>query len=208
MENMEKITWRIWESNGLGKALLIGGIVFYIPVINLILLGYLGCWARQLVLRRGMALPDWSDGRSIFNELGRVILPFAAWVFLPFALAGLLVWGLSGLLVFLGLGLFAHTVAWLPMALVALLSPLALTDSLIRLYRSKSLREAMAVPDIMRNVIRHLRSCLFPLFQYYGILAIGWPLLGFAIFLATLPLIAQLVLVFGKLEDDLKMPAY
>lgn len=203
MENMEKITWRIWESEGIGKALLIGGLLFYIPVINLLLLGYLGCWVRKLVLHEGMELPEWRDGRSIFRQTLRVIGPFAAWVLLPCILAGLLIWALVGLLVFLNLDLFASTVAWLPLAVVAVLSPPAFTVSLLRYYKSRNLREAFLVPEIMHEVLHHLRACLFPLFQFYGILAIGTPLIGFAAFLAALPLFAQLILVMRNATDSL-----
>ena len=208
MENMEKITWRIWESEGIGKALLIGGLLFYIPVINFLLLGYLGCWAAKLVRREGFDLPEWRDGRSIFQETVKVIGPFAAWVLLPCVLAGLLVWALVGLLGFLNLDIFAATVAWLPFAIVAVLSPPAFTVSLIRLYGSGSLRTAFRVPEILHEVLHYLRPSLFPLFQFYGIIMIGWPLLGFAAFLAALPLLAQLILVMRNATDSLNSPGF
>ena len=208
MENMEKVTWRIWESEGLGKALLIGGLLFYIPIINLLLLGYYGRWARQLILNKGMQLPEWADGREIFQEAVRVLVPALVWVLLPFLLAGLLGWGFAGLFDLLYLTLFSTTVAWIPMAVVALLSPPCMTIALIRLYKRNSLRESLDVPDILQQAIRHLRRCLFPMLQFYGLLAIGWPLIGFASFLATLPLLAHLILIVRNGEDDLKSMAY
>jgi len=204
MDNMEKVTWRIWESEGIGKALLIGGLLFYIPIVNLLLLGYFACWLRKLALNKGMDLPEWRDGRNILNELGRVIVPFAVWVFLPGLLALLVVWAVSGLLKILHLELFAYTVAWLPVALVAILSPVAVTLSILRLYRTNSLKEALAVNEIIHEVLPRIKSFLFPLLQYYGILAVGLPLIGFAVFLATLPLLAQLVLVLRNADEGLK----
>ena len=203
MENMEKITWRIWESEGFGKSLLIGGLLFYVPVVNFLLLGYWGRWVRQLVQREGIELPEWRDGREIFQETIRVIGPFALWVLLPVLLASLLVWGLAGLLDFLYLGFFAVTIAWLPLALVAVLAPPAFTCALIRYYRSRNLREAFLVPEVIHEVLHHLRGCLFPILLFYGILSIGFPLLGFAVFLAGLPLLAQLVLIMRKSTDSL-----
>ncbi|MEX0330277.1 MAG: DUF4013 domain-containing protein [Puniceicoccaceae bacterium] len=204
---MEKISWRIWESQGLGRALLIGGLLFYVPIINFLLLGYFGCWARKLIMQEGMDLPEWRDGRSIVSELGRVIVPFAVWVLLPVILASTLVWALAGLLNFMHLGFFAGTLAWLPMVLVAVLSPPAIVVSLIRLYTGHTLKETLDIPEVIREVVRHLRECIFPLLQYYGLLVLGWPLLGFAVFLATLPLLAQLILVFRKMHEDLKSGA-
>lgn len=204
MENMEKLTWRIWSSNGSGRILLIGGLLAYVPILNLILLGYFGRWARQLILQQGIELPEWSEGQPIFREFGRVIVPSIVWILLPFILAGLLVWAFSGLFDLLYLGIFVHTLAWAPVAIVCLLSPPAMVASLMRLYVTDSLAHSLEVNVILRVVLRNLRACLFPLFQFYGILALGWPLIGFAVFAATLPLIAQLILILRDAEGDLK----
>jgi len=204
MENMEKLTWEIWKQKDMGKALLIGGILFYVPVLNLLLMGYYGRWVRQLVLNKGMELPEWGDGRTLLEELVKVFVPMLVWGFLPILLAGMLFWAISGFLIFMHLGFFAMTVALLPLAIVALLCPPAVTVALIRLYRTDQIQETLAVTDIIRTVIRHLKPALFPLFQYYGILALGWPLIGFASFLATLPLFAQLILIYRGADEDLK----
>lgn len=208
MEKLQKVTWRIWESDGIGRSLLIGGLLFYVPLVNLLLLGYYGCWARRLIQREGMALPEWSDGRKILEELGRVILPALVWVFLPFVLASVLVWAFASLFHLLYLDIFSATIAWLPIAVVAVLSPPCLTAALIRLYQDESLRDSLDLPVVLQTAISHLRRCLFPLFQFYGILAIGWPLLGFAAFLATLPLLAQLILVMRPEDNDLNRASY
>ena len=206
MENMEKITWRIWELEGLGKALLIGGLLFYVPFLNLILLGYYGQWIRRLSLKRGLVLPEWANGRDLLADFIRVLAPAALWLLAPALLAGLLIWGVSGILQWLYLGFFTATLplVWVPFSLVALLCPPAFTLSLMRLYRTENLRVALAFADILQTVVRRLRDCLFPLFQFYGILAVGFPLLGFAAFLAALPLFAQLVLIFSEEDDGLK----
>ncbi|NDV62221.1 DUF4013 domain-containing protein [Puniceicoccales bacterium CK1056] len=208
MENMEKVTWRIWESPGIGRSLLIGGLLFYVPILNFLLLGYYGRWARRLILREGMDLPEWSEGRKILEELVRVIVPVVVWLAIPFALAGLLGWAISGLFHLLYLDIFAATVSWLPVALVALIAPPCLVASLIRLYRNNSIRESIDVHGVLHFTINRLRRCLFPMLQFYGILAVGWPLIGFAAFLATLPLLAQLILVMRPKDSGLQSPVF
>lgn len=204
MEKMEKLTWSIWSHHGFGRILLIGGLLAYVPILNLLLLGYFGLWARQLIQKQGIELPEWSVGQPIFRELGRVLIPALVWLLIPFLLAGLLVWAFSGLFDLLYLGLFVHTLSWTPLALVCLLSPPAMVASLMRLHMTDSLAESLDVNTILRVVLRNLKSCLFPLFQFYGILALGWPLIGFAVFAGTLPLIAQLILILRDAQGDLK----
>lgn len=208
MENTEKLTWRIWESPGIGRSLLIGGLIFYVPLLNFLLLGYYGCWARRLILRKGMALPEWADWKEIIEELVRVIVPVLVWLVVPFALAGVLGWAFAGLFDILYLDIFAATVSWLPVALVALAAPPCLAASLIRLYKGNSIRDSLDVPRVLHFAINRLRRCLFPMLQFYGILAVGWPLIGFAAFLATLPLLAQLVLVMRPMDSGLPSDSF
>jgi hypothetical protein len=204
MDNSQKLTWRIWESPGMGKALLIGGLLAYVPLINLLLIGYYGRWAKRLIRGEGMELPQWQDGRALLEELGKVIIPWLVWLFVPFLIAGLLSWAISGLFHFMYLGFFASTLAWIPLAVVAMAAPPAMVLALVRLYRRDSLSDSLDVAGILQQVTRRFRACLFPLLQFYGMLAIGWPLIGFAGFAATLPLIAQLVLVFRDADGDLQ----
>lgn len=196
MDNREKLAWRIWSHRDMGKSLLIGGLVFYVPLVNLLLLGYYGRWLQQLVRREGLELPGWGDGRALLEELARVLLPVLFWGFLPFLLASLLTWAVAGLLSLLHLGFFAATLAFLPLALASVLAPLLVTASLIRLYQLEDLREAFQVTEVLRQVIRRLKPAFFPILRYHGLLVIGWPLLGFVSFLAVLLLLAELVLVF------------
>ena len=207
MENMQKLTLEIWRKQDMGKALLIGGLLAYVPVLNLLLLGYYGRWVRQLVLNKGMDLPEWKDGRLLLEELLRVLVPMIVWGFCPMFLALLLFWALSGFLYFLHLGFFAMTVALLPLTIVCLLCPPAITVALIRLYKTGQIQATLDILAILQTVTRNLQRAFFPIFQYYGILALGWPLIGFASFLATLPLLAQLILIYRDTDEDLKSQA-
>jgi hypothetical protein len=207
MENMQKLTWEIWRKPDIGKTLLIGGLLAYVPVLNLLLMGYYGRWVRQLVLNKGMDLPEWKDGRLLLKELIRVLVPIIVWGFCPMVLAFLLFWAIAGFLNFLHLGFFAMTIALLPVTLVCLLCPPAITVALIRLYKTGQVQQCLDIAGILQTVFRNLQKALFPVFQYYGILALGWPLIGFASFLATLPLLAQLILVYRDTDEDLKSMA-
>jgi hypothetical protein len=201
MDKREALTWQIWRMDGMGRALLVGGLLGYIPLINLVLVAYYAVWARRLIRREGVGLPEWTDGRGLLEEGVRVLPSFLVWVFLPMVLAGLATAGVMSLFHLLFLGFLAPTLGALPLMVVAVLAPPAFVLSLIRLHDSGSVSRALDLAGIFRTVIRQLRECLFPLLQFYGILVIGWPLAGFAAFLATLPLIAQMVLVLREAED-------
>ena len=96
----------------------------------------------------------------------------------------------------------------IPLVFVAIISPVAMVSAMMRVYHSGNRKDAFAVYEVMREVIPRLKASLFPLLQYFGILALGFPLIGFAVFLGTLPLLAQLVLVFRQTDADLKSSGF
>lgn len=202
MDNREHLTWRLWEAEGMGKALLIGGLLFYIPVVNLLLVGYWGLWIRRLEGRRAGQLPDWTDWRSIFEETLRLIPVFMAVVFIPVLLAGVLVWMVQALLGLFSLDLFATSLAWAPMAVVAVLSGPAFCLAIMRRNRTDSLARALDPGSLVRVVRLRYRRWLPPVLQFFGVLLVGWPVLGFAAFLGMVALLGHLVPVFKPEEFE------
>ncbi|NBD37386.1 MAG: DUF4013 domain-containing protein [Verrucomicrobia bacterium] len=200
MENREKISWGIWRQEGFGRALLIGGLLSYIPVLNLLVWGYFADWAGRLQRREGPQLPEWKDGRRIVQELVRILPLFLLWVLAPLLLGGLLTLLLIGLFDVLQLDFFAYSLGLAPMAVVAAFVPPAFVVALLRMNRTGQLRDGLTPAEIVREVLGKAPEVFFPLIQFYGILALGWPLFGFAFFLGALPLIAQMVLVYGNAD--------
>ncbi len=200
MENREKITWGIWRQEGFGRALLIGGLLSYIPVINLLVWGYFADWVGRLQRREGPELPEWRDGRRILRELVRILPLFVLWVFGPVLLGWLATVLLVSLFDFLHLGFFSYSLAIAPLMVAAALIPPAFLVALLRMNRSGQLRDGLLPVEVVREVLGKAGEVLFPLIQFYGILILGWPLFGFAFFLAALPLFAQLVLIYGNTD--------
>lgn len=198
MENPEKLSWRIWEQEGMGRALLIGGLLSYVPVVNLILLGYWSLWVRRLVRREGAELPEWREAREMLRELVRLLPLLLVWLVIPGILALALAVALIGLLEFMHLELFAYTLGLAPLTVAALLIPPAVVVSVVRLERGGEMREAIWPGDVIGDVLRAGREGLFPMVRFYGWVLLGWPLIGFAVFAAALPMLAELVLIYGK----------
>lgn len=204
MDNRDTLTWRLLEVEGLGKNLLIGGILFYIPILNLLLLGYWGLWVRRLLEKRASVLPDWADWQAVLRETGRLLPVFLVIGVLPVAIAGLLIWGVGGLFELLSLEMLSSSVAWVPLSLVGILVPPALLLSVMRIHRGESLSASLNFADLLRILFGRLRSLLLPLLQFYGVIFVGWPVLGFAAFLGTMILLGHLVVALRSAEADLK----
>jgi hypothetical protein len=207
MENRDQLTWRLWGVEGLGKSLLIGGILFYVPLVNLLLLGYWGLWMRRLQAGRASTLPDWLEWRSILRETIRLLPLFVVYVALPVAVIGLLVWGVGGIFEWISLDFAANSLAWLPMSAVAVLIPQVMVLAVLRLNRHEGLQSAFEFNEIFRLMLQRARGCLLPILQFYGILLLGWPVLGFAMHLGLVVLLGHLVVVLRGAETDLNSGA-
>lgn len=206
MDSSDQLTWRVWQAEGMGRGLLIGGLLFYIPIVNLLLVGYWGLWIRRLEERRADALPDWADWREILEETARLVPIFLAVVVLPFLGAGLLVWALQAVLEFISLDLFATSLALAPVAAVALLAVPAYCLAVMRRNRTESLVEALEVRALARVLLSRHRRWLPPVLQFFGLLLVGWPVLGFAAFLGTGVVLGHLVLQFKSAESGARAP--
>ena len=207
MDTSDQLTWRIWQAEGMGRGLLIGGLLFYIPIANLLLLGYWGLWIRCVEERRAEALPDWTDWRAIVEETGRLLPIFLGVVVLPLLGAGGLVWMLQAVLDWVSLDLFATSLAWAPMAAVALLAGPACCLAILRRNRTDSLAQALDVRVLSRVVLARYRRWLPPVLQFFGLALVGWPVLGFAVFLGMAAVLGHLVLVFKPSESRSPAPA-
>lgn len=182
----------------MGRALLIGGLLSYVPVVNLLVLGYWSLWLRRLVRREGAALPEWREFREMVGELVRLLPVLLVWLVIPGFLAVVLSVALVGLLEFMHLELFAYTLGFAPLTVAALLIPPAVVVSVVRLERGGDMREALWPGEVVGQVLRGGREGLFAMVRFYGWVLLGWPLIGFAVFAAALPMLAELVLVYGK----------
>lgn len=197
MDNLENISWKIWQSEGFGGRLLIGGLLFYVPLFHFLLLGYFGLVARSLVRGEGLRLPEWRSGSDIFEESVRLFLPALLWLFAPILVGILFAWFMASAFSLVGLVFFARTLALLPLSAALLAGPLLYGVAMFRYYRSDNIQQAFAYRNVVQTALRLARRALFPLAAFYGACFLGFPLLGFVVFAGALPLIAQLRLLLN-----------
>lgn len=198
MDKREELTWQIWRMDGMGRTLLIAGLISFIPILNIILAGYYALWTRRLLDGERLDLPDWAEWRAMLDELVRTFPIFLFWGLFPWALAAIAALGIYGAFDFLFLDPLAYTLGFIPLSAAAVLVPPAIVQALILCHREGHWRAGLDLQAVIQPLVRRARALLFPLLQYYGILLLGWPLLSFTAFLATLPLIAQLLLVLRE----------
>ncbi len=199
--HFEDLCKRIVNQEQFPRCLLLGGIIGFIPVINLILLGYFYRYSLNFRETGNLDLPDWSDWKLYLRDtvvtLG-VILPYLLilWVVglllnYLFLIVTTTVFGV------LGIGFLGEALGMLPlMATIFLSVPLAL--ACIYTYQTReNWEDLLQWEAVFRLLDITLKPLLVPLLSFLGLQFIGFPVYGFAIFMGLTCIVPYTIALFS-----------
>ncbi|MDV7393831.1 DUF4013 domain-containing protein, partial [Arthrospira platensis SPKY1] len=122
---METVARRFFADPKWGVKWIVGGVLWLLPLFNIILLGY---WLRQVratekeSLPAG-AIPDWDEPAALLRDSLRALVIYLVYFLLPILLAAALFAVLFGFFSLIQLKLLAWSVAFLPFIPVLALCP-------------------------------------------------------------------------------------
>jgi len=182
------------QSPGLGVKVLIGGLLSFLPIINLFAWGYLYRYAAQLRTQDNGTLPEWKDAAGLFIDGLKFFVIGLLWWTLPV----FLVWLGALLLSFITLGLLSPFAFLFVTLAMLLFTPL--TVSALILFQRKGGQWACLLDwrAVVRPVQRTAADLLLPVLAFAGLLAVGSPLYGFAIFIGTAILLVFQIQIFTQ----------
>lgn len=193
---MEKLCGLIWADSEFKLKWLLGGVIGSVPLLNLLVLGYFLRYARSLRREGGLALPAWGDGPELLLDTARMSVLFLVYAVVP---VGFL-WGVSALLAeffeLLWLDFLGWSIAWIPFA-AGLAAVLPLWMAAVHRYLpSQDWSRALDVGKVLSSAWKRAPALVFPTLAFWGVCFLGWPLYGFAVFLALGPYVAFATAVF------------
>ena len=188
----EEVFARLIQQPGFGLKLLIGGLLSFVPILNIFAFGYLYRFARSTRRSGQLSLPEWNDWSGLFLDGLKFAVVWLAYWLLPLLLAS----ALSGVLFGLGLGALAYML----FASVFLLSPVLFSSALYRLQMRSDFKDLLDVTLIIRMAYMELPRFIIPALAFLGIFALALPIYGFALFSGFLLLIAYTGLCYRSME--------
>lgn len=192
----EEVLRSLLKSPGLWQKLLVGGLLSFIPVVNLLAFGYLFRVSRSVRASGRPSLPDWQlrdDWRGLlFDGLRFAVVWLAFWL-LPVLLAVLVSWLVT--LVFLG----ALTNVFFCSAV--LYATVLFSSALYRYNMRKDFNDLLDLNLIFRMTWMELPRLLIPLFFFLGLLLWLLPFYGFSFFGGFLVLITYTGLRYRSIEE-------
>jgi len=187
MPSLEAVCGRLFGRPGWIPKALWGGLLSFVPILNLLALGYLIEYTQRLRRLGEWELPEWRDQNFpvLFGEGIRAFLVFLAYAGVPL-LAGWLLSEIVDLLTFGLLGIVSH----FPLAAAGFIAPF-LFLSAIHSYLSDGI-----FSDVwqFRTVFNRARSfgprLALPVIAFWGIFLLAIPLYGLSLFLGLWVLLA------------------
>ena len=188
----EEAFLRLVRQQGILLKIIVGGLLSFIPIINLFAFGYLYRFSGSIRRSGSLGLPDWSDWKGMFVDGLWFAVPWLAFWLLPVVVISFL----SGFIGAIGLG----AVAYLLFAGVLLVSPWLFSAALYRLQMRQDFRDLLDLPLIFKLCYAFALPMLVPALALFGIGALLLPLYGFAFFVGALVLIAYSTLCYRVAE--------
>ena len=217
MPTFEEICEKLTSDEHFFLRLFLWGLITSVPILNILALGYLYRYA-QVVRRSGnCVLPtaNFRDWKDLFLDGLRFLLILCLFLVFPVLVVGTLAYSvLGGVLVMAGhpamtifgsLFVLLSVIACLPLALVVFFGPVVTVAALFNFQRDPRFEELARLDRIVARVRAAGRRIFVPSFSFCGLLVVGLPLLGFALFLGFVVVIAYFTVTFAVLEKRSNM---
>jgi hypothetical protein len=194
MPIFEEVANRLIKLPGLGVNFLIGGLLSFVPIVNVFAFGYLYRLSRAVRKSGQPALPAWNDWSGLFLDGLRFAVIWLVFWFLPILLASFIAWLMP--FIYLGAltGIFFLT--------SVLLSTVLFSSALYRYNMRRNFKDLLDLMLIFRMTRMELPRLILPGFVFLGFLVLLQPFYGFAIFGSFLLLITYTSLRFRIMEGN------
>ena len=187
MPSLEAVCGKLFGSSGWMPKVLLGGLLSFIPVLNLFALGYLLEYTRRLRRFNQWELPDWNKMELPILLISgiRMLLLFLTWVGLPLLVG----WILSILLQTLSFGLLG-IVSYFPLAVTGFAGPFLLLSSIHAYLRDGLFSDSWQIRRVVREAFDTWPKLYLPILAFWGIFLLALPLYGLSLFMGLWVLLA------------------
>ena len=192
MPIFEEVFNRLIRLPGFGLKFLIGGLLSFVPVVNILAFGYLYRMSREVRNSGQPVLPEWHDWSGLFLDGLRFMVVWLLYWLLPISLASLI--ALLMPVVYLGA---LSSIFFLTSVLV---STLLFSSALYRYNMQKNFKDILDLLLIIRMTGMGMPRLILPGFVFLGFLVLLQPFYGFAIFGGFLLLITFTSLRYRNIE--------
>lgn len=196
MPSLDQFCRHFFQRQGIGRTLLLGSLLTFIPLVNLLAFGYL--WRASGRVRRNQSdLADWGDAAALLLGGVKFFILFVLYCCVP----GVVGWLLALAFNWVTFGVLG----WLTFVFVSaglIVGPILFANAI---YISVG-REGWACLIEFKDILNLSRctaaSLVIPVLALWGFVFLGAPLYGFAFFCGMLIFLSFSLLVIRAREPD------
>jgi hypothetical protein len=190
----EEVFNRLLKLPGFWGKILIGGLLSFVPIVNLFAFGYLYRLSRAVRKSGEPVMPAWQDWPGLFQDGLRFAVVWLGYWLLPTLLASGITWLMTRI------GLSALTNVFL--LTVVLLSTVLFSSALYRYNMRKDFKDLLDLALIFRMTWMELPRLVLPACVFLGIVVLLLPFYGFAFFGGFVLLITYTSLRYRRFERN------
>ncbi|MDQ8195735.1 DUF4013 domain-containing protein [Coraliomargarita sp. SDUM461004] len=199
----EEVCYRLLKLPSFWSNFLIGGLLSFVPIVNLLAFGYLFRVSRAVRKTGAPQMPNWpnwpslqhwQDWQGLFKDgLRFAVVWFGYWL-LPLLVAACVSW----LMALIGLGALSNVL----LLSVVLLATVLFSSALYRYNMRKDFKDLLDVALILRMSWMELPRLIVPALVFLGLLVLLLPFYGFALFGGFLMFITYTSLRYRRFEHN------
>lgn len=197
MITIYKIIEKFKEDRESLQKILIGGLLMFVPIINILALGYLFRFTKHTMTTGKIKLPEWNNWVKLFVD-GLIFIGVA----IMFGLLPILLgWALSE-----GINVITFNyLRWFPffpLSLAILIAPSLVLFGIFTIAKGQGMRGLLNIGDYFRTFLKFWKELVIGNLAYIGFFIIGLPLYGFAHFIGLLLLIPYTLFVLKHTQNQ------
>lgn len=198
LPTFDAVCVKIFEGPEWPKRLLIGGLLSFLPILNIFALGLLYRFGRQVVKTGHLGIPAFKGMAQLFKEGLWMLLIAFFYMGVPVAVLCLA----SQILNILSFGLLGRLIVWLPVSIGLALAPPLFVSALYSFLQNHDWKTLLDWKTILSRLLLHRRALMVPTLASIGVLTVGLPAYGIAIFAGFLVLMGYYFTYFNSLPDS------
>ncbi len=192
---MNSISKQILRAPQFFPKLVVASLLIYSLVGIPIFVGYLARFLQQFWDRKEPALPQWNDWLALVIECWELLVVLLAYAVIPMALSVMIASWIDqwfGSVAWIPL----WTIPWIPVMAICFASPILVSLAYIQYLKNGNFESILNFKNIYQDFLRSKEELFTLTFMLWGVLVIGFPLIGFTIAIGLvlyIPLVINIV---------------
>jgi len=197
MPSLELICKRLFADSSWFIKSIVGALLLVVPVAHFFAFGYLYALVERAQRGDAVTLPEWEDWRRLFVDGIAAFVIFLVLGMVPIAVAWVLTWPLRLLSSY---GAFVY----LPMIPALLIAAPLVAAGIYQYQKREEYQDAFRLP-VLGKMLRATRGkFVLPTLALIGLLAAGYPLMTFTVFVGLCASWTYYAASFRFIEDSRK----